>query len=176
MKQLDDRFGKFMVLGNKKSDTPKLFDNFSLGVVTNCDAWAYNASPGKLEANMRSMISFYNAESARFEIKLSGQPRRRRDEAIDGFIDTDPTRISWTRALKQELSKGRTFEYDESSEDFWTFSKAGRALVELHLNYETGTKYPLAIKAKGSLSDVDLSRREDEICQEERPGYRQERQ
>jgi len=33
------------VLGDKKGDGIKLFDNFSLGVVTNRDAWAYNASP-----------------------------------------------------------------------------------------------------------------------------------
>jgi len=39
--------------------------------------------------------------------------------------------------------------------DFWHFSRAGRALADLHLNYETVEKYPLTIQAKGSLTDAD---------------------
>jgi len=39
--------------------------------------------------------------------------------------------------------------------DFWRFSKAGRGLAALHLNYETVDKYPLTIAAKGSLTDAD---------------------
>ena len=39
--------------------------------------------------------------------------------------------------------------------DFWAFSKAGRALAELHLNYETVAPYPLTIEAKGTLTNAD---------------------
>lgn len=39
--------------------------------------------------------------------------------------------------------------------DFWAFSKAGRALAYLHLNYETVDPYPLLIEAKGTLTDTD---------------------
>lgn len=39
--------------------------------------------------------------------------------------------------------------------DFWAFSNAGRALADLHLNYETVEPYPLTIEAKGMLSDAD---------------------
>jgi predicted helicase len=39
--------------------------------------------------------------------------------------------------------------------DFWAFSKAGRALAELHLNYEAVEPYPLTIEAKGVLTDAD---------------------
>lgn len=39
--------------------------------------------------------------------------------------------------------------------DFWTFSKAGRALADLHLNYETVEPYPLSIDAKSKLNDAD---------------------
>jgi len=112
LKQRDNSFSQFIVLGDKKGDAPKLFDNFSLGIVTARDAWAYNASKEKLEANMSSMIDFYNSEVSRFETGYSGQPKKLRDAALEGFINTDPNRISWTRALKQELSKGRTFEFD----------------------------------------------------------------
>src|SRR5690606_4453150 len=39
--------------------------------------------------------------------------------------------------------------------DFWHFSRAGRDLAALHLNYETVDKYPLTIQTKGKLTDAD---------------------
>lgn len=112
LRQRDNSFGKFIVLGDKKGDGPKLFENFSLGIVTNRDAWAYSASRRKLEANMSGMIGYYNAEVSRFDQAHSGLDKREREEAIDGFISTDPTKISWTRSLKHELAKDRKFAFD----------------------------------------------------------------
>ncbi|WP_244997121.1 DEAD/DEAH box helicase [Pseudomonas viridiflava] len=115
LKQRDDSFNQFIVLGDKKGDAPKLFDNFSLGVVTNRDAWAYNASKNKLDASMSSMIGFYNSEVKRFNAAHPGLDTKARQAKVDGFIDTDPTCISWTRALKQDLSKDRTYAFDGKS-------------------------------------------------------------
>lgn len=115
LKQRDDSFGEFIVLGDKKSDGAKLFDNFSLGVVTNRDAWAYNASQAKLQANMTNMIGFYNAEVTRFNAAYPGLDKKAREEALDGFIDTNPERISWTRSLKGELAKGNSFVFEAAS-------------------------------------------------------------
>jgi predicted helicase len=39
LKQRDDSFSEFIGLGDKKGQAAKIFDNFSLGVVTNRDAW-----------------------------------------------------------------------------------------------------------------------------------------
>ena len=103
LKQRDDSFGQFIVLGDKKGDAPKLFDNFSLGVVTNRDAWAYNQSKAKLAANMSGMIAFYNAEVARFNAANPGLATAARQERVDGFINPDPTQISWTHNIKQDL-------------------------------------------------------------------------
>ena len=44
LKQRDDNFSAFIVIGDKKGSEEKVFDSFSLGVVTNRDAWCYNAS------------------------------------------------------------------------------------------------------------------------------------
>lgn len=112
LKQRDDGFSLFIAMGDKDNPSAvRLFDNYSNGVKTQRDAWAYNASASKLETNMRRMIDFYNKEVERFDAKYSGHPKASRDTAADGFIDTDATRISWTRALKQDLIKGRRFEY-----------------------------------------------------------------
>lgn len=112
LKQRDDSFSEFIPLGDKKSDGPKLFESFSLGVVTNRDAWCYNPSKTAVTDNITRMIAFYNAEAERFS-KVHGVLRKKnRDEKVDGFIDTDPTQISWTHNLKDELTKDRRFTFE----------------------------------------------------------------
>lgn len=113
--QRDESFGEHIVLGDKKGDGPKLFDNFSLGVATNRDAWVYNASKANLSRNVSSMISFYNAELLRFNSEHSGLDTKARQAKTDGFVSTDPASISWTRALKQDLARNKSFAYEESS-------------------------------------------------------------
>ena len=113
LKQRDDSFGNFIVMGSKDDKTAAvLFDNYSRGLQTGRDAWAYNASKAKLSANMAGMIGFYNAEVARFDAAYPGLDTKTRQEHVDGFIDSDPTRISWTRALKQDLGKDRSYAFD----------------------------------------------------------------
>lgn len=112
LKQRDDSFGEFIVLGDKKTDGAKLFANFSLGVATGRDSWAYNASQNKLEQNMGGMIAFYNAERARFNRVHPGADKKAREATLGDFIDTDPERISWTRSLKQDFAKDRNFNFE----------------------------------------------------------------
>ena len=110
--QRDNSFGEFIVLGDKKGDAAKLFENFSLGVATNRDTWCYNASKVSVTFNMGRMIAFYNAELKRFNTCHAGLDKKAREVKVDGFIDTDPTQISWTRSLKQELAKDRSFAFE----------------------------------------------------------------
>lgn len=113
LKQRDNSFSEFMVLGDKKTDGAKLFSNFSLGVATGRDSWAYNASHSKLERNMGSMITFYNAELARFNQAHPGADKKAREATLGDFIETNPERISWTRSLKQEFAKDRNFNFED---------------------------------------------------------------
>ncbi|WP_418142114.1 DEAD/DEAH box helicase family protein (plasmid) [Marinobacter sp. MA] len=115
LSQRDDSFGEHIVLGDKKGDGPKLFSNYSLGVATNRDAWVYNANKVKLKDNVSSMIDFYNAELGRFNAAHSGLSTKARQAEVDGFVNTDPTRISWTVNLKQDLARNKSFAYEESS-------------------------------------------------------------
>ncbi|MDP3345273.1 MAG: type ISP restriction/modification enzyme [Hydrogenophaga sp.] len=112
LRQRDGSFLEYMVLGDKKGDGPKLFENFSLGVVTNRDAWCYNASNAGVTANMTRMIAFYNAEAERLAKRHPGLDKKQREELIDDFVDTDATHIAWTHNVKQELAKDRRFEFD----------------------------------------------------------------
>lgn len=115
LKQRDNSFNRFIVLGDKRGDAPKLFDNFSQGILTARDAWAYNASVAKLEANITRMIGFYNSELMRFNAAHPGLDKKGREAVLDSFLDTNPQRISWTHNLKQDLAKGRVLQYEELS-------------------------------------------------------------
>lgn len=110
LKQRDDGFSRFMAMGSKTSTA--LFDTYSNGVKTQRDAWAHNSSKRGLSANMGAMIDFYNAEVSRFNLANPDFGNKQRQDLVDGFIDTDPTRISWTRALKQYLGRNRNYSFE----------------------------------------------------------------
>ncbi len=112
LNQRDDSFQQFIVLGDKSgTESLTLFENYSRGIETNRDVWCYNPSRASVEANMQRMIDFYNAEVDRFDQAHPGLDRAGREAKVDGFINTDPSLISWNRSLKQELSKCRKFVY-----------------------------------------------------------------
>lgn len=115
LNQRDDSFEQYIVLGDKRGKGLKLFDNFSLGVATNRDAWAYNSSQANMLDNMQRMIANYNAELSRFNDVYPAADRKERQAAINEFIDNDPTQISWTVNLKTELVKNKEIFFDDSS-------------------------------------------------------------
>lgn len=116
--QRDPNFDQFISLGNKDGTEHKaLFTNYSLGVVTNRDSWAYNFSKEQLTSNMERMINFYNQQVDDFgELqigfnKLSTEEKKKRVEA---FIDNDPKKISWTRSIKNSLGKMAKYHFYNS--------------------------------------------------------------
>lgn len=61
----DESFNKFVEISNQKTkfkDGFDIFKCFSMGVVTNRDAWAYNYSKDNLSNNMKKTIDFYNTQ------------------------------------------------------------------------------------------------------------------
>lgn len=116
LKQRDDSFGEFIVLGDKdKKPKPRLFENYSQGVLTARDAWCYNAGRTAVENHMQRMIGFYNNELARFNASHAELDKKTREAEVDGFINTDPRQISWTHNLKEHLSKGQIHSFDKDS-------------------------------------------------------------
>ena len=111
--QQDPTFDLFTPLGAKKDPTAQpIFGIYSLGVVTNRDAWAYNFDRAALLDNMGRTIDFYNQQRSELKeaLKDSGTPRTQ--QAVEAFIDQDPTKISWTRALKADLRKDKPAALD----------------------------------------------------------------
>lgn len=113
--QRDKSFDAFLPLGDKnKATEAKLFETFSLGIATGRDAWCFNRSRQALASNMKAMITAYNSELRRFNAAYPHADRRARGDAVDKFVDPDPKRISWTRALKADLAKNKFHASEDS--------------------------------------------------------------
>ncbi|KOR28426.1 hypothetical protein TI05_16965 [Achromatium sp. WMS3] len=113
LQQRDQGFERFMPLGAKKQLTAQpIFANYSMGVNTARDAWCYNADKVAVAANMQRMLAFYNAEVARWAaVRGAGADT----PELKDFVDTDPTKISWTRGLLQYLDKDKIFAFETSA-------------------------------------------------------------
>jgi predicted helicase len=63
LNQRSDEYSKFLPLGNKKNKGKQgesVFIDFSSGIVTNKDSWAYNFDQGSLSENVQKMIKAFN--------------------------------------------------------------------------------------------------------------------
>ena len=104
-------FDTFIPMGTKAAKAAKgdaegtLFKTYSLGVVTNRDAWVYNFNETAVKENMTRMIEFYNAETSRWERRTD------RQLAVNDFVNTDRTKIKWTDRLKAAVEKGTQVEF-----------------------------------------------------------------
>lgn len=113
--QRDSSFSEFISLGDKKDKgTAVLFENYSRGLATSRDAWCYNFSRSILINNMQSMIAFYNNEVLRYKETCTGLAKEQYPE-IDDFINTDSTKISWNRGLKNDLGRFICHDYQETA-------------------------------------------------------------
>ena len=104
LNQRRDDFAHFITVDGKNNDDLAIFANYSLGIVTSRDSWAYNASKEALVANMSRCIATYNEQVE--QAKLQG----------DAFeMDNDPTKIKWDRPQRKHVKIGRIYPaFDES--------------------------------------------------------------
>src|SRR5262249_55069395 len=58
---------------------------------------------------MREMVAFYNAQVDKFERIAEGKSKDQRASLVDGFVDRDQRKISWSTGLKQDLLRGARF-------------------------------------------------------------------
>ena len=108
---LHAEFDTFLPIGSKAakaSNTNRvetLFKTYSVGVVTARDAWVYNFNRNALIENLTQMMEYYNGQVFRWERQSN------RDINLNDFIDTDDTKIKWTRSLKSRLKTGTMAEF-----------------------------------------------------------------
>uniref|UniRef100_UPI0035CFDB25 type ISP restriction/modification enzyme n=1 Tax=Bartonella sp. AA89HNZF TaxID=3243442 RepID=UPI0035CFDB25 len=110
--QRDESFETFLAIGDKKPNGKKLFETFSRGIMTSRDFWVYDSSYKALATNMSNMITFYNSEVERFNNAYGHIDRKIRKNAVNNFVNSDESKISWSHNLKRDLDKGKTFNFE----------------------------------------------------------------
>ena len=110
---LHAEFDTFIPIGTKAAKAVKgeavdvIFKTYSRGVVTCRDSWAYNFDRDVLVENMRSTIETYNEQALKWEHLTD------REMALDDFVLSDDTKISWSEALKRNLQRGKTTDFSQ---------------------------------------------------------------
>ena len=98
--QKDKSFNKHLLLGDKSRRKEKtIFEAYSNGMVTNCDAWLYNSSKSQLQETTRKLVDTYNGEMDRYQKSNKKTP-------IEEFVNKDPKQIDWHRALFRKAAGG----------------------------------------------------------------------
>lgn len=113
--QRDNSFEEHISIGDKKDKASiTIFENYSNGIKTNRDAWCYNSSKISLEKNMKQMADFYNTEVVRYKQACQNFEKNDRPD-VDNFINTDATKISWNRGLKNDLFRNIQHPFNRES-------------------------------------------------------------
>lgn len=114
LNQRDPNFDNYISLGDKKDkSTITVFENYSNGPKTNRDAWVYNYSLSRLKNTVKRMISFYDHSLDKYKKACEGFSKASWP-AVDNFLDFDTNIISWTRELKQDISRHNYREYNSA--------------------------------------------------------------
>lgn len=109
--QRSDRFYELPPI-HEKNDPRSIFTLRSGGIKTNRDAWNYNSSRPKLEANAERMVAFFNSEVERFQATKPKGSRTAKTEAAKKFANLDPAMFSWIRADFQRMAIGQKLPID----------------------------------------------------------------
>ncbi len=110
----DAQYLTFSPLGAKGSSERAIFKTYSLGVVTNRDAWVYNFSRAAVGRSVGQLVGAYEEQRKRFVDWLARDGKAASDQLVEGFIDRDETRIKWTRSLKSDLRRAKKLSFDDS--------------------------------------------------------------
>jgi predicted helicase len=104
----DTDFKTLLPLANKQTKLAKtkaqenaVFKLFSLGVVTARDEWVYDFDEKNLERKVKFLIQTYNKDVERLHGRTS-------------VADKLNYEIKWTRAVKNDLKKGKKYEFEKS--------------------------------------------------------------
>jgi predicted helicase len=109
----NEGFEALILLGDKdnKSNHNIVFNNiYARGIGTSRDNWAYNYSKVTMLNSMKKSNDFYNEQRIKYHELLKNDPNLK----VEHFIDTDTTKISWSRAYRNDISKNKIHEFSES--------------------------------------------------------------
>jgi predicted helicase len=135
--QRDPRFVKFRAIGDRVTGRG-VFMAYSRGLETGRDSWVYNCSSEKLQKNVIRMVDFYNSQVEEFHAYCEERKPLKPKDHVNGLIDTDPQKISWSRSLKSLLSKRERSTFSPRNLTIGTYRPFFKEYVYFnnHLNHE----------------------------------------
>lgn len=102
LNQRNDIFDTYIPIFDKEEKP--YFNLITLGVGSNRDVWVYNYSKGNLKSNIETFINAYSNH-----LQIAGITK----ENVGSKIDLDPTKISWSRGLRNSLIRNTNIEFSE---------------------------------------------------------------
>ena len=153
----DKSFENFIQIGDKKGAVTVLFNNYTLGVGTNRDAWVYNFSKQNLEQNCIRTIAFYNQEVDRFKETYGNLDRKEKEKVISNFLNNDKSKISWSSSLVPKVIREikAVFEREKLNKaSYRPFTKQWLYFDSM-MNHRVGKM--LSIKPKRECENVIIS-------------------
>lgn len=112
LNQRSEEFETWPVVGDKKGDSPKVFDVFSAGLKTGRDAWAYAQTDGQLLSKLGVLTGTYTEATNSLQKWLADQGiTKPTEQDVTAFLRVHPqyadtTKVSWNRTLKNLAAKG----------------------------------------------------------------------
>ena len=110
----NEAFQNFIPIEPEKKFDEKsksFFTTYAIGLVSNRDSWVYNYSKVELEKNVKRMVDFYNKQVADYKLALQKNPNTKPEE----IIEYSASKISWTRALKNNFQKKVEYSYKQNA-------------------------------------------------------------
>jgi len=132
----NDVFDTYIHLEPEKkfdSKTNSFFKINGPGVASGRDSWVFNFSKANLLNNINESLTFFKEQKEAYSKLLSNNIIQK----VEDFIDTNPKKISWTRALRKALERNDTLVFDSNEaaiSSYRPFNKinfySGRSLSE----------------------------------------------
>lgn len=129
----DPAFERFVLMGATEGNSDAVFDEYTLGISTNRDNWAYGYSRAEVAGNMSRLVTFARSEASRFHKAFPSASRKELEEVIDEFIDGDPKKVAWTVNLKKHVLRNSIPELQQSVIRYGLY----RPFCKQHLFYQT---------------------------------------
>lgn len=105
-------FDNYMPLepeGKNNLNSQSFFLMQNPGLLSARETWVYNFNKEVLTHNMSSMISFYEEQRKKIDFSKLDEIKN-----FDSLYDTNPIKISWSRALKNDLRKNKEHQYNST--------------------------------------------------------------
>ena len=111
--QRNEKFGTWIPIEADKKfneNSESFFITYAIGVCTSRDSWVYNFSSTHLKKNIGVMIDFYNKQRESYVKQSQMNP----SIDVDDTLEIQPSKISWSRGIKNLLKKNEKIIYQEN--------------------------------------------------------------